>query len=135
MSQHEALRDGAELYRAAAERAHTRQERDHLLDCAADLAGIADWISENHSPHGTASEGAELREVYASENGDCWHLARDVASGRVFVRHTANQPSGGHVRDIELQEFLSGPGDAPERVALTRLMGNVLRGATGSRAR
>jgi hypothetical protein len=37
------------------------------------------------------------RELYHSSNGDRWHLARDPDTGRVFIRHQANVPSGGHV--------------------------------------
>ena len=36
----------------------------------------------------------QSRELYSSPNGDRWHLCKD-ASGRVFVLHQANIPSGG----------------------------------------
>ena len=39
----------------------------------------------------------ETRRLYRSANGDRWHLARDTASGRVFIRHEANERSGGQV--------------------------------------
>ena len=40
------------------------------------------------------------REIYRSSNGDRWLLARDPETGRVFVRHEPNLPSGGQVADI-----------------------------------
>jgi len=135
MSGEERLRDGAELYRAAAERSRTGAERDGLLDRAADLAQIADWVAANQKADETAGEApehgeaVEARDVYASENGDRWQLAHDAGSRRVFVRHLANIPSGGHVTDIELAEFLSGPRDSPERQALVRLISNLVRGS------
>ena len=47
------------------------------------------------------------REIYRSSNGDRWLLARDPDSGRVFVRHEPNLPSGGQVADIEIGAFSS----------------------------
>jgi hypothetical protein len=126
------LRDGAELYLTAAERSRTSAERDRFLDCAVDLSLIADWISANRGSDGAATGAVErhdvvqLREVYASENGDRWQLGCDVASGRVFVRHEANLPSGGHVTDVELAAFLSGPGHRPEHRALIHIIGNLV---------
>jgi len=46
------------------------------------------------------------RELYSSPNGDRWHLCKD-ASGRVFVLHQANIPSGGQTSQIELCDFLT----------------------------
>jgi hypothetical protein len=45
------------------------------------------------------------RELYSSSNGDRWHLCRDT-SGKVFVLHQANIPSGGRVSQIELLPLL-----------------------------
>ena len=56
------------------------------------------------------------REIYRSANGDRWLLAIDSDSGRVFVRHEPNLPSGGQVADIEIGAFLSGL-PAPSRAA------------------
>ena len=122
------LRDGAELYLTAAERSRTPVERDRFLDCAVDLSLIADWISANRGSDGAAErhDVVQLREVYASENGDRWQLGCDVASGRVFVRHEANLPSGGRVTDVELAAFLSGPGHRPEYRALIHIIGNLV---------
>jgi hypothetical protein len=50
------------------------------------------------------------RRLYRSANGDRWDLARDTATGRVFIRHEANEPSGGQVTDIEIGDFLTSGG-------------------------
>lgn len=67
----------------------------------------------------------ELRELYRSPNGDVWYLAQEPISQRVFVRHHANEPSGGLITDIELAEFLSREGHSPEGQALVRLIGSL----------
>ena len=76
---------------------------------------------------------AETRQLYRSPNGDSWFLARDPATGLAFVRHQANAPSGGHVTDIELGAFLSGPG-SPEHEALLRLIGASILNPLGAEA-
>jgi hypothetical protein len=68
----------------------------------------------------------ETRELYASPNGDRWYLARYLDSGRVFVQHVPNEPSGGQPSNIELAEFLSRGGNAPEHQALVRLIGTLV---------
>ena len=68
----------------------------------------------------------ETKELYSSPNGDRWYLARYAESGRVFVQHLPNAPSGGQSSNIELAEFLSREGNAPERQALVRLIGTLL---------
>ena len=68
----------------------------------------------------------ERREVYSSPNGDRWFLARDPETGRVFIRHEANIPSGGQVTDIDLGEFLSGGQRNPEHQALLLLIGTLV---------
>ena len=65
------------------------------------------------------------RELYYSSNGDRWHLARDPDAGRVFIRHQANLPSGGHVAEIEVGIFLS-RGNGPEQQELLRLIGTLV---------
>jgi hypothetical protein len=70
--------------------------------------------------------GIIARELYASENGDRWFLARDAQWERVFVRHEANPRSGGHVQDIEIGEFLAGNRRSPEHLALLRLIGTLV---------
>jgi len=65
-----------------------------------------------------------FREIYQSENGDRWCLVRDPRSGRVFVRHEPNLPSGGQPSDIELGGFLA-KGGGPEHQELIRLIGTL----------
>ncbi len=66
------------------------------------------------------------REIYRSANGDRWLLARDPDTGRVFVRHEPNLPSGGPVAEIEIGTFLIVAG--PEKQELLRLLGTLVRG-------
>ena len=84
-------------------------------------------------PETVRSNRAELRQLYRSPNGDSWSLASDPATGRAVVRHQANAPSGGHVTDIELGAFLSGPQN-PEREALLRLIGASILDPHGTEA-
>ena len=69
---------------------------------------------------------ARTRELYGSSNGDRWLLAREVASGRVFVEHQANAPSGRRRTEIEVGAFLSRGGHGPERQELLRLIGTLV---------
>ncbi len=66
------------------------------------------------------------REIYRRANGDRWLLARDPDTGRVFVRHEPNLPSGGPVAEIEIGTFLIVAG--PEKQELLRLIGTLVRG-------
>ena len=66
-----------------------------------------------------------IREIYCSANGDRWLLARDPDTGRVFVRHEPNLPSGGQVADIEIGAFLIASGNGPEKQELLRLIGKL----------
>jgi hypothetical protein len=50
----------------------------------------------------------EKRELYRSPGGDRWFLSHDPGTGRVFIRHEANLPSGGHVTDTR-----TGPSPRP----------------------
>lgn len=70
----------------------------------------------------------ERRELYSSPNGDRWFLCRDSAAGRVFIRHEANVPSGGHVTDVDIDAFLSGGRRNPEHQALLHLIGTLVEG-------
>jgi hypothetical protein len=67
----------------------------------------------------------EERELYHSSNGDRWFLARD-ASGRVYIRHRANIPSGGQVTEIDIGAFLGEGRLNPEHQALLRLIGTLI---------
>jgi hypothetical protein len=68
------------------------------------------------------------REIYRSPNGDRWLLAQDSDTGRVFVRHEPNFPSGGQAVDIEIGTFLIAVGNGPEKQELLRLIGTLVRG-------
>ena len=70
----------------------------------------------------------DTRELYRIVNGDCWHLVRDAASGRVFVRHEPNLSSGGRSSDIEVGDFLARGGHGPEHQELLRLIGTLVEG-------
>jgi hypothetical protein len=67
----------------------------------------------------------ETRRLYRSANGDRWHLARETESGRVFIKHEANEPSGGRVTEFEIGDFLTGGGQGPEHAELLRLIGTL----------
>jgi hypothetical protein len=64
----------------------------------------------------------EAKMFYGSSNGDRWLIARDPETDRVFVRHEANRPSGGHVTDMEVSRFLAAEAAGPEHQALRRLI-------------
>jgi hypothetical protein len=67
----------------------------------------------------------EKRELYSSANGDRWFLCRDPANGKVFIRHEANPPSGGHLTDLGIRAFLSQGELHPEHQALLHLIGTL----------
>ena len=69
------------------------------------------------------------RELYSSPNGDRWHLCKD-ASGRVFVLHQANIPSGGQISQIEVRDFLT-RGCGLEQQALLQMIGTLIESAPG----
>jgi hypothetical protein len=48
----------------------------------------------------------------------------------VFVLHQANIPSGGHISQIELRDFLI-RGYGPEQQALLEIIGTLVESATG----
>ncbi len=77
-------------------------------------------------------ERVEKRELYSSPNGDRWFLSREPATGRVFVRHEANSPSGGQVTDIDIGAFLSRGAPNPEHEALLRLIGTLIERDPGA---
>lgn len=71
-------------------------------------------------------DARDKRELYSSPNGDRWFVARDPATGNVFIRHEANAPSGGGVTDIDLGTFLSRGERNPEHRALLGLIGTLV---------
>nr|WP_235913701.1 zf-TFIIB domain-containing protein [Pseudoroseomonas coralli] len=72
-------------------------------------------------------------DIYRSQNGDSWQLIRDPIAGRISVRHQANPASGGHVTDVEVEEFLSRDGSGPEYDAARALLAS-LKGRAGELA-
>ena len=72
------------------------------------------------------------KELYSSPNGDRWHLCRD-GSGRLFIAHQANLPSGGQISPIELADFLS-RGYGPEQQSLLQLIGTLMDETPGELA-
>ena len=73
---------------------------------------------------------AEAREIYISPNGDHWYLLRDSENGHVFIRHTGNVASGGHVDDVSLSVFLGLGRDGPEHQALWTLLATLIKPST-----
>ena len=69
------------------------------------------------------------RHIYRSANGDHWSLMTDTSSGRKFVRHEANQSSGGHLTDTDVEDFLQVDGSGPEFPALRQLIGQTSEGS------
>ena len=65
------------------------------------------------------------KAFFESSNGDVWLLARDPVTGRVFIQHQANLPSGGHLSEIEVSRFLAADATGPEHQALRRLISEV----------
>jgi len=75
---------------------------------------------------GASAMSLQARELYSSANGDRWSLVRDSDTGRVFIRHEPNQPSGGRTSAIEIGEFLARGGSGPEYQELVRLIGTLV---------
>ena len=71
-------------------------------------------------------------DIYRSQNGDVWQLIRDTVTGRVLVRHQATLSSGGHVTELEVEEFLSRGGSGPEYDATRKLLATSVGQAGGS---
>ena len=67
----------------------------------------------------------KTRELYRSSSGDRWQLAREDRSGRVFIIHEPNIPSGGRTSHIVIGPFLTG-GHGPEHQELLRLIGTLV---------
>ena len=73
-----------------------------------------------------------MRELYARSNGDRWHLVIEESTGHTFVRHTANEASGGHTVDMALPIFLSLDRGGSEHQALWAII-RTLASSSGSR--
>jgi hypothetical protein len=68
----------------------------------------------------------KLIQIYNSSNGDKWLLGREPESGRVFVRHIPNLPSGGETTDIDLGAFLCERTYGPQHIELLNLIGALV---------
>jgi hypothetical protein len=75
------------------------------------------------------------RELYNSPNGDRWLLARESESGRVFIRHVPNVPSGGKEVDIEIGAFLCERSYGPQHIELLRLIGTLVENSSAAGGR
>jgi hypothetical protein len=96
---------------------------------AGSIAGVAPRYVLLYGSGGAWSRlgvAIRTREIYVSPNGDRWLLTRDRDSGRVFVRHQPNLPSGGQVADTEIGAFLIAAGNGPEKQELLRLIGTLV---------
>lgn len=65
----------------------------------------------------------DSRLLYASANGDRWHLVYDRP--RLLVRHTPNAPSGGSNSTLDIATFLA-RGQGPEQQALLALIATLI---------
>ena len=63
--------------------------------------------------------------IYRSQNGDAWHLLREVPYARILVRHTANPAPGGHITVLPVEDFLTINGVGPEHQALRTLLAQL----------
>jgi hypothetical protein len=131
-------RDSATVERVIANTINETARGDPDALAARIVAALAEAGFRIVSAHGRENtapgpQRAEMRQLYRSSNGDSWFLARDPATGTDFVRHQANAPSGGHVTDLELGAFLSGP-RYPEHEALLRLIGASILDPQGAEA-
>jgi hypothetical protein len=71
--------------------------------------------------YGETSVQPASETIYASSNGDKWVLTRGI-NGRMLVRHEANEPSGGHVTEFEVEDFLRMSSFGPQHNALWELL-------------
>ena len=76
----------------------------------------------------------QTRELYRSPNGDQWCLARDSASGRVFIMHQANPASGGQATSVDVGAFLTQGGAGPEKQELLCLIGTLVEEPSAARS-
>src|ERR1700676_4333306 len=88
------------------------------------------WKLHKSDLHGGCPMSLSTQHIYRSANGDRWLLMTDTASGRKFVRHEANQSSGGRITDTDVKDFLDIGGSGPEFSALRNLIGQTSEGST-----
>ena len=94
-------------------------------------AGRFGWSCSRSVPASQQKEGQftvtqTAEPIYRSSNGDRWTLIRDAHSGRMFVRHEANLPSGGRITDTDVDEFLCVAGSGPEYAVLRHILDRAI---------
>ncbi|MBV8400386.1 MAG: transglutaminase family protein [Acetobacteraceae bacterium] len=85
------------------------------------LAGFRVWTDQVTSD-GSTDAVPSTETIYASSNGDRWELIQDTVNSRAFVRHKANESSGGHETDVSIDDFMRRNGSGPEHAALRHLI-------------
>ena len=107
----------------AARQSHGGGKKIPSRDAAAKITTPGSRIRATHN------KGPDLETAHDprnSPNGDKWLLAREPDSGRVFVRHIPNMPSGGRTTDIEIGAFLCERSYGPQHIELLRLIGTLI---------
>jgi hypothetical protein len=121
MDERQKLRDDLERYRTL---------RDLITDEPA-IEVIEIMIKERKTAWPTLRGGGAIRmariapESFSTVRRGSMISRPDPDSGRVFIEHRANLPSGGHVAEIEIGAFLR-QGKGPEYQELLRLIGTLL---------
>jgi transglutaminase-like putative cysteine protease len=85
------------------------------------LVNFQVWTDQVTSEGGTDT-APSVESIYTIPNGDRWQLIQDAMSNRAFVRHKANEASGGHQTDLSVAEFMQRDGSGPEYAALRHLI-------------
>lgn len=85
------------------------------------LAGFRVWADQVTGDRVTDAVPS-TETIYTSPNGDRWTLIQDTVTSRAFVRHKANESSGGHQTDLSVEEFMRRGGSGPEHAALRHLI-------------
>ena len=70
----------------------------------------------------TTDTAPSVEHLYTSPNGDHWQLIQSTAGSRAFVRHKANESSGGHQTDLSVEDFMERGESGPEHAALRHLI-------------
>jgi len=69
---------------------------------------------------------SDRRELYRSPTGDTWFLGREPTTGRAFIIHQPDAPTGSRLSHIELGEFLRDNAKGPAQQALLRLIATLV---------
>jgi transglutaminase-like putative cysteine protease len=85
------------------------------------LVNFRVWTDQVTS-EGNTDMVPSVESFYTSPNGDRWQLIQDPVSSQAFVRHKANESSGGHQTDLSVDEFMQRDRSGPEHAALRHLI-------------